>query len=279
MSLEDKLERVLRRHEELASLLGAPDAGGADDFARLSKEYADLMAVVEAITQWRDALHELADLQGLIDDPDSDGDMRAMAEAEYRDVKQKLPDLERDIQVKLLPKDAADEKNAILEVRAGTGGEEAALFAADLFRMYQRYADTRGWKFEVMSVNETGIGGYKEAVASISGKGVFARLKYESWIMNAHCASTCIGSSGFRPRNPADAFIPRRRPWRSCRRRKRWMSRSRTRTCVSTRSALKVRAASTSIRPTAPCASPTFPLGSWCRSKTKNLSIRIKPRA
>ena len=125
---------------------------------------------------------EAADLAAMIADPATDADMRELAEAEFLELKEKIPSLEKQIQVSLLPKDSADEKNAILEVRAGTGGEEAALFAADLFRMYQRYAEARRWKFEIMSLNETGIGGCKEAVASISGRGVFARLKYESGV-------------------------------------------------------------------------------------------------
>lgn len=182
MNFEEKLNKVLHRHEELAALLGAEQAPAADDFVRLSKEYADLSPVVEAITGWKDARAELDDLRGLVDDPDSDPEMREMAEAEYQALKKRLPELERGIQVQLLPKDAADERNAILEVRAGTGGEEAGLFAADLFRMYQRYADAHGWKFEVMGISETGIGGYKEAVATVSGKGVFARLKFESGV-------------------------------------------------------------------------------------------------
>lgn len=182
MSFEDKLNRVLHRHEELAALLGAQQHPSADDFARLSKEYSDLTPVVEVITGWKDACTEMGDLADLIADPESDGDMRAMAEDEFQELKKRMPDLERAIQIQLLPKDAADERNAILEVRAGTGGEEAGLFAADLFRMYQRYADNTGWKFEVMSVNETGIGGYKEATAVISGKGVFAKLKFESGV-------------------------------------------------------------------------------------------------
>jgi len=108
--------------------------------------------------------------------------MRALAEEEFYTLKDKVPQLERDVQIMLLPKDEADEKNAILEVRAGTGGEEAALFAAELFRMYERYAALRGWRFETMEINETGLGGFKEAVATITGRGVFARLKFESGV-------------------------------------------------------------------------------------------------
>jgi len=118
----------------------------------------------------------------MLADPETDPVMRSMAEVEFQELKTKVPALEKKIQVLLLPKDEADEKNAILEVRAGTGGDEAALFAADLFRMYQRYAENLGWKFEIMSMSETGIGGCKEATASVIGRGVFARLKFESGV-------------------------------------------------------------------------------------------------
>jgi peptide chain release factor 1 len=122
----------------------------------------------------------MADLAGLIADPGSDAEMRALAESEFHDLKERLPDLEHDLKILLLPKDEADARNAILEVRAGTGGDEAALFAADLLRMYQRYAELQGWRFEIIDASDTEIGGYKEAIASISGPGVFARLKFES---------------------------------------------------------------------------------------------------
>ncbi len=182
MSLDAKLNRVVARAEELSAILAGTDAPPARDFARLSKEYADLTPVVEGIGELRKAREELESLRALMDDPESEADMRALAEAEYREVKEKIPGLEDRLKVLLLPRDEADERNAILEVRAGTGGEEAALFAADLFRMYQRYAEVRGWTFEVMNVNETGIGGYKEAIASVSGQDVFARLKFESGV-------------------------------------------------------------------------------------------------
>jgi peptide chain release factor 1 len=118
----------------------------------------------------------------LKDDPSADSDMRQLAEEEFYALKDRLPALERGVQLSLLPKDEADEKNAILEVRAGTGGEEAALFAAQLFRMYERYSALRGWRFETLEFNDTGLGGVKEVVASITGRGVFARLKFESGV-------------------------------------------------------------------------------------------------
>jgi peptide chain release factor 1 len=179
MSFADKLDKVIDRRRELGEAL----ASGALDpksLAKLSKEYSDLEAVVTAIETLRRTQSELADLEALR--AEADPEMKAMAESEYFALKAKLPEIERDVQAMLLPKDAADEKNAILEVRAGTGGEEAALFAAALFRMYQRYATLRGWRFETMELAETGLGGYKEAIANISGAGVFARLKFESGV-------------------------------------------------------------------------------------------------
>jgi peptide chain release factor 1 len=177
VSFEDMFNRVSARHDELRDAL----AGGqveAHAFAKMSKEYSELTPIAEAIAELRKVRAERQDLTAMLADPE----MKDLAEAELETLDRRLPELERGIQILLLPKDEADEKNAILEVRAGTGGEEAALFAAELFQMYQRYAALRGWKFETMDVSETGIGGYKEATASITGRSVFARLKYESGV-------------------------------------------------------------------------------------------------
>lgn len=180
MSLDESLSRVVSRHAELSALLSENPAG--DVIVKLSTEYSELTPVVNAINAYNTARDEAVDLASMLTDPDTDAEMKEMAEEELRTLKDSIPQMERDVQILLLPKDAADDKNAILEVRAGTGGDEAALFAADLMRMYQRYADTLGWKFELIEANETGIGGYKEAVANVSGKGVFAKLKYESGV-------------------------------------------------------------------------------------------------
>ena len=182
MSLEENLDRVLARHQELQDLMASAEPPSPEEFARLSKEFSDLTPVVEAISELRRVKDETADLASLIADAETDAEMKDMAEEEFAQLKEKVPELEEKLQVMLLPKDLADDKNAILEIRAGTGGDEAGLFAANLFRMYQRYAENRKWKFELMSLNETGIGGYKEAIASISGPGVFARLKFESGV-------------------------------------------------------------------------------------------------
>ncbi|MGH6892870.1 MAG: peptide chain release factor 1 [Dongiaceae bacterium] len=181
MSLEPKLDRVVKRHDELASLLARPEQD-SQAYARNSKEYSDLTPLVEAIQEWKTARRELADLETMLADSATEAEMRALAEDEVTALKTRVPELEHKVKLLLVPKDEADERNAILEVRAGTGGEEAALFAAALFRMYARYAALRGWKFEPMDVNETGLGGVKEATATVTGRNVFARLKFESGV-------------------------------------------------------------------------------------------------
>ncbi|MEX2201550.1 MAG: peptide chain release factor 1 [Dongiaceae bacterium] len=182
MNLEEKLDRVIARHEQIGAMLASEGKRDAQEFARISKEYSDLLPLIEAIHAYRAARRERSDLEAMPAYPATDADMRALAETELPTLKEQETALDRQLRVMLLPRDEADERNAILEVRAGTGGDEAALFAADLVGMYRRYAELKGWKFETMSLSETNIGGYKEAVASITGRGVFARLKYESGV-------------------------------------------------------------------------------------------------
>lgn len=181
-SFDHKLDRVLARQDELNALLADPGALDPQEFVRMSRELSELGPVVDAITTLRQAGNDLVDAQEMIADPDTDAEMRALAEAERDEIGARLPDLQHQLRLLLLPRDAADAKNAIIEVRAGTGGDEAALFAADLFRMYQRFAELHGWRFNPMSVSEIGIGGFKEATAEISGRDVFARLKFESGV-------------------------------------------------------------------------------------------------
>ncbi|MET0156049.1 MAG: peptide chain release factor 1 [Rickettsiales bacterium] len=178
MALEDKLHGIIQRHNELEVKISDPGALSQDDFVKYSREYSELGDVVPMANEYLRAVREKADAEEMLKDPD----MADMAEEELQALRKKIPDLKHELQLALLPKDEADDKDAILEIRAGTGGDEAALFAADLFAMYRRYAELRRWKFEIMNVSETGIGGYKEAVASVSGNGVFARLKFESGV-------------------------------------------------------------------------------------------------
>jgi peptide chain release factor 1 len=181
VNINDKLDKLIARHEELAATLAGP-ALAAKEIARLSKEYSDLAPVVERVRELKRARAEAADLQAIIDDAGADAEMRDLAKLEAEDIAQRLPAIEREIQRALLPKDEADARNAILEVRAGTGGDEAALFAAELFEAYRRYAQLHHWRFEVLSISENDIGGYKEASATITGTNVFARLKFESGV-------------------------------------------------------------------------------------------------
>lgn len=176
----ERLNAILFRHESTtAALNGAPDPG---QFVALSRELSDLDPVVEAIRAYRAASDNLEGLQALADDPANDAEMRALAEAERPEAADAVERAARALQLLLLPRDEADEKSAILEVRAGTGGDEAALFAGDLFRMYARYAELKGWRVEIISESEGTAGGYKEIVAGIKGRGVFARLKFESGV-------------------------------------------------------------------------------------------------
>lgn len=178
MNLDEKLSNVVNRYEEVQALLNSGVT--TEELVKLNKELANLEPVVTAINNYRHQQQIMADDKAMMEDSDLDKEMRDMAEAEYYEAKEQLPDLEKQIRILLLPKDIDDEKNAILEVRAGTGGDEAALFAAVLFEMYQRYSQKHGWQFEILDTNENGIGGYKEASAKITGKDVFAKLKFES---------------------------------------------------------------------------------------------------
>ncbi len=181
MISQEKMEAIIGRHHQIEGQLATLD-GRSDDYVRLTREYAELIPVVAAVRQLQDLTHEVQDLAELIADPEGDAEMREMATAEFEEAKDRLADLERAVTLLLLPKDEADARNAILEVRAGTGGEEAGLFAAELFRMYQRLAEINKWKFEPLSFGEKEQGGIKEAQALISGPGVFSRMKFESGV-------------------------------------------------------------------------------------------------
>ena len=179
MSLNQKLDSIVAKFNELEKKLQDPNNLG-QNFAKISKEHSDMQEVVASIHEYKIAQQEASDVEAMLADSTLDKEMRDMLEEEKFTLSKKVPELEHQIKVTLLPKDSADEKNAIIEVRAGTGGEEAALFAYKLFHMYQRYAEKKKWKFEILAIADTGLGGYKEASAIIAGRGVFARLKFES---------------------------------------------------------------------------------------------------
>jgi peptide chain release factor 1 len=180
MNLDAHLDTILRRHDEIGDRLGAGASGA--EFSDLSREYAELEPLAASIRALRAKEKERADLEAMLADPALEPDMREIAASEIDDARAAIEAMTQDIRLALLPKDAADESNVILEVRAGTGGDEAALFAGDLFRMYVKYAEARGWKVDVLSLSEGTAGGYKEIIAEIAGRGAFARLKYESGV-------------------------------------------------------------------------------------------------
>ena len=177
---EAKLDTLIARHAEVEAELSRQLAG--DAFVRLSREFAELSPIVETVKTYRATAKEIADLESMMSDPSTGADMRQIAEAELLDLQARRDKLEQDIRVHLIPKDAMDDRNVILEIRAGTGGDEASLFAGVLFRMYERYAAKQGWKTEIMSESPGSVGGFKEIIAEIRGRGAFSRLKFESGV-------------------------------------------------------------------------------------------------
>jgi len=206
MLSEQKIDQLLSRQADIERRMsGNPDP---DAYVALSKEFAELQPVVAAVRKVRAARAELTDLSQMLDDAGLDAEMREMAQAEKQELEASLPGMEHQVSVLLLPKDAADDRDAILEVRAGTGGDEAALFAGDLFRMYQRYAELRGWKLDIISVSEGEVGGYKEIIASIKGDGVFARMKFESGVHRVQRVPETEGSGRIHTSAATVAVLP-----------------------------------------------------------------------
>lgn len=176
----ERMDQVLKRFEMIEAQMAAGPEPEA--YVRLASEYAELEKLAVEIRALRGAEAERDGLETMLADTSTDAEMRALAEAELPEIEQRIEALRQEIRILLLPKDDADDKNAILEIRAGTGGDEAAIFAGDLFRMYERYAAGRGWRVELVSASEGDAGGYKEIIATVSGKGVFSRLKFESGV-------------------------------------------------------------------------------------------------
>jgi peptide chain release factor 1 len=203
---EQKLDALLARHRAIERDLASQV--GPETYVRLSREFAELSPIVETIKEYRGIAAEIDGLEALIDDPKTDAEMRAMANAEKPDLEEKRSALEQRLRIALLPKDAMDERNVILEIRAGTGGDEAALFAGDLFRMYERFAAKQGWKVEMVSASEGAMGGFKEIIAEIRGRGAFAKLKFESGVHRVQRVPDTEGSGRIHTSTATVAVLP-----------------------------------------------------------------------
>ncbi len=202
-----KLEEVDRRYAELEALLVDPAVlGNRKDFARLAKERSDLEEIVTVFRQWKNIRHEIEGHKSLLEG--SDPDVRELAKAELPVLREQCEALEARLRVLLLPKDPNDEKNVVLEIRAGTGGEEASLFAAELYRMYSRHAESQGWRLEVLSANPTGLGGFKEIITLVEGRGAYSHLKYEGGVHRVQRVPVTEGSGRIHTSAVTVAVLP-----------------------------------------------------------------------
>ena len=183
MNLEENLNKILSKYDELQKKVTSDEViNSPKDYAVISKELSEILPTVELIKKFKKVRQEIKDSNAIIEDPKSDNEMKEMAKSELENLVSIEKELEKEIQIAVLPKDKDDTKNVVLEIRAGTGGDEAGLFAANLFRMYQRYCENNSWKFEVLSINESLVGSYKESTALVSGSNVFSKLKFESGV-------------------------------------------------------------------------------------------------
>jgi len=203
---EPKLDALVARHQAVERELASPVT--PETYVKLSREFAELAPIVETVKDYRAVVAEIAGLDALIADAATDAEMRAMAASEKPQLDQRRAALERELRLALVPKDAMDERNVILEIRAGTGGDEAALFAGDLFRMYERYAATQSWKVEVISLSEGTMGGFKEIVAEIRGRGAFAKLKFESGVHRVQRVPDTEGAGRIHTSTATVAVLP-----------------------------------------------------------------------
>jgi peptide chain release factor 1 len=203
---EQKLDALIARHRAVEAELSMQVS--PDTYVKLSREFAELGPIIEAIRAYRGVATEIDDLNTLIADPTTDAEMRTMANGEKPALEERRAALEQQIKLALLPKDAMDERNVIVEIRAGTGGDEAALFAGDLFRMYERFAAKQGWKVELVSASEGSMGGYKEVIAEIRGRGAFAKLKFESGVHRVQRVPDTEGSGRIHTSTATVAVLP-----------------------------------------------------------------------
>src|ERR1700676_1516368 len=203
---EQKLDALLARHQMIESELASQVT--PTSYVRLSREFAELGPVIEAIKAYREVVDELAGLEAMLQDAATDAEMRTLAAGEKPALEQRRAALEQEIRLALLPKDAMDERNVILDIRAGTGGDEASLFAGNLFRMYERYAAKLGWKVEIVSSSEGAVGGYKEIIAEVQGRGAFSKLKFESGVHRVQRVPDTEGSGRIHTSTATVAVLP-----------------------------------------------------------------------
>jgi len=203
---EQKLDALIARHQAVEADLATQVP--TETYVRLSREFAELGPIVDAVKTYRGVTAEIEGLDALLADPATDAEMRTMASAEKPALEERRVRLEQQIKLALLPKDAMDERNVIVEIRAGTGGDEAALFAGDLFRMYERFAAKQGWKVELVSASEGSMGGYKEVIAEIRGRGAFAKLKFESGVHRVQRVPDTEGSGRIHTSTATVAVLP-----------------------------------------------------------------------
>ena len=203
---EQKLDALIARHQAVETELATQVP--PDTYVKLSREFAELGPIVDAVKTYRGVTAEIEGLDALLADPATDAEMRTMASAEKPALEERRVRLEQQIKLALLPKDAMDERNVIVEIRAGTGGDEAALFAGDLFRMYERFAAKQGWKVELVSASEGSMGGYKEVIAEIRGRGAFAKLKFESGVHRVQRVPDTEGSGRIHTSTATVAVLP-----------------------------------------------------------------------
>lgn len=208
MTFDDKLKSIVARFYELGEILAKGIIDDPKEFAKTSKEYSDLRELTASIERYQNAQKELLSLEHMMREVSTEPDLRDMAELEFMELKKQLPEYEQQIKLLLLPKDQDDDRNAIIEIRAGTGGDEAALFGADLMRMYQRYAEQKGWRVEIMNLSDTGIGGIKDVSMNITGKGVYARFKFESGVHRVQRVPETEGSGRIHTSAATVAVLP-----------------------------------------------------------------------
>ena len=203
---EDKLDGIILKGKELEEQLGQENT--SEKFVELSKEYSEIQSLYNASIEWKKFSKEIIDLKNIIEEETSDIDMKDLAQEELKDLEDKISKLSEEIKFLLLPKDKADSSDVILEIRAGTGGDEAALFAGDLYRMYQRFSDINGWKTDIISISDGDVGGFKEAILSITGNGVFSRLKFESGVHRVQRVPTTESSGRVHTSAATVAVLP-----------------------------------------------------------------------